>query len=694
MENEKLDQENNQNESTPVSTQPGSITFGLPDETEQPKQPEPKVEEAKIETKTVEVEKEKTAPVGGEGGSPKPKQEKPKSLKWKLAIGFSAAGAALAGAGIAAGTCIAIYQKKLNSKVFTITFEPGEGWIKQGKYQVIVDKSVPFAQIAKPEVFNTDAKKVFAGWFLNTSDTLPYLDSQTVTANMTLTAKFVDRDDSNYSIVSFEKGTYYDAVTITGNTVFAIPKSNDRNRFGYVNCPVASVPNYNFVHWSTNSEYPWSDPITNDVQITSDIALYPYFQYDIEKVIIQGSNNVYVNNSTELKAQIVGSWSPINWTVTNVDGTATDKATIESTSISLGTAKLTALKDGVVKVTATPTLETSKATSFEVTLNNPYVSSSIISCYGDVGGETTWWTINEDSLYDTEGGDIKVTKFGGTGEKKIARTAFNLPIYIGQNVAGLKHGFLNGCTSFNNSIIFPDGCKIASLGSYFLYGCSAFNQELKLPNTLLNIGSDFLSKCTSFNNGSDGTTTKDFNIPNQITTIQENFMNGASKFSQKVIMPDTVLYIRENFLYNCTNFNADIVFSDSLTSIGNNFLDSCSLFNKPINLPSSLVEIRAYFMNGCYNFNQDLEIPEGILRIGKDFMFDCSAMVKTITISTTREPSVIFWESDKARTLAVHSNQSAAYLDGITLAGTQADKMKALFPDSPENPYRTLIVKQ
>jgi len=690
MENEELNKDNNtenteQTEKSEVETVPGSITFGLPIEDEvKPEEKQPTVEVQK--EPTTEVKKEETKKTEEPKKEPKPK----KSIKRKIGLGFAIGGAALAGAGIASGICIAIYQQKLNSKVFTITFEPGEGWIKQGKYQIIVDKSVSFSQIAKPEVFNTDSSKVFAGWFLNTSDTLPFLDTQTITSNMTLTARFVDRNDTtNYSIVRFQKGTVFETATITGNTEVAIPKSSDRNRFGFVNCPVASVPNYNFIHWSTNSAEPYKDEITNDVQITSDIWLYPYFRYNISEVIVQGDTNVYVDKSSTYTAKIVGSYSPIEWTVTNTDGTETDKATIDKT-----TGKLTAIKEGAIKVTATPTLEPSKAASYDVTINNPYISSDIITCYGEIGGVTTWWTIDQNSLYDTEGGDIKVTKFGDGTSQSVARASFNLPVYIGQNVAGIKHGFLNGCTSFNNQIIFPSGCKIASLGSYFLYGCTSFNQTLNLPNTLLNIGSDFLTGCSAFNNGSDGTTTKDFTVPNQITSIQENFMNSAVKFNQKIIMPDTVLYIRDNFLYNCTNFNSDIVFSQELKTIGSNFLDSCSLFNKKIDLPSSLIEIKAFFLNGCYNFNQDLEIPEGILRIGKDFMFDCRSMIKTITISTTKEPAQIFWETDKTKSFAVHPSGCPAYETGITITGTQADKLRAIFPDSPQEPYRTLIVKQ
>ena len=207
-------------------------------------------------------------------------------------------------------------------------------------------------------------------------------------------------------------------------------------------------------------------------------------------------------------------------------------------------------------------------------------------------------------------------------------TSFNLPfhfptIYNGSPVNIIGDNFLSGCTSFNQSIIFPN--TITSIGNNFLSGCTSFNQKIIIQDAITSIGDNFLSRCASFN--------ESITINECVTSIGSDFLSGCTNFNQPLRIPNSITSITKGFLSGCTNFNQPLTIPSNITSIDDDFLSGCTNFNQPLTIPDLIASIPNGFLSGCTNFNQPLTIPNTIESIGNDFLSNCTAFDSDIGIS-------------------------------------------------------------
>ncbi|GMO16817.1 MAG: hypothetical protein Ta2E_08110 [Mycoplasmoidaceae bacterium] len=248
-------------------------------------------------------------------------------------------------------------------------------------------------------------------------------------------------------------------------------------------------------------------------------------------------------------------------------------------------------------------------------------------------------------------------------------------------LTSIPNNFLAYADNFDNSIVLPN--TLLAIGDNFLLGASSFNNIIDLPASLTSIGSSFMQYCTSLNLPVDLSSTN-------ITTIPASFLFGCTSFNTDIFFPPTLISsIEDDFLNGCTSYNRPLDIPTSVTQIGNNFLKECISFNWPITLPSSLTSIGSGFMYSCIVFNQQMVFPNTITSIGDTFLYDTRELIETIDFQNLA--SSVFAVSDSS--FATNTNSVISYTKGMTILGTNASAIKALFPDENNvgGKYRTVL---
>ncbi|GMO16826.1 MAG: hypothetical protein Ta2E_08120 [Mycoplasmoidaceae bacterium] len=248
-------------------------------------------------------------------------------------------------------------------------------------------------------------------------------------------------------------------------------------------------------------------------------------------------------------------------------------------------------------------------------------------------------------------------------------------------LTSIPNNFLAYADNFNNPIVLPN--TVFSIGDNFLLGASSFNNIIDLPASLTSIGSSFMQYCTSFNLQLDLSLTS-------ITSIPASFLSGCTEFNSDIMFPTTgVSRIEADFLNGCSVYDRPLYIPTSVTQIGNNFLKECISFNWPITLPNSLTSIGSGFMYSCTVFNQQMVFPNTITSIGDTFLYDTRELIETIDFQNLA--SSVFAGSTSS--FATNTNSVMTYIKGMTILGTNASAIKALFPDENNvgGKYRTLL---
>ncbi len=121
-------------------------------------------------------------------------------------------------------------------------------------------------------------------------------------------------------------------------------------------------------------------------------------------------------------------------------------------------------------------------------------------------------------------------------------------------------------------------------------------------------------------------------MPNEIPA---DFLSDCPHLDYSPItVPNNVTTIGDNFLAQASSYNQTITLSNALTSIGNKFLSSALNFNQPITFPATLSTIGAQFLYNAPLFNQPITI-ENITSIGDHFLRQSSAMNSDVSITGT-----------------------------------------------------------
>lgn len=166
-----------------------------------------------------------------------------------------------------------------------------------------------------------------------------------------------------------------------------------------------------------------------------------------------------------------------------------------------------------------------------------------------------------------------------------------------------------------------------------------------------------------------------FSIPN--TNIKEVYLTSL------------VNSIPNNFLYYCTSLDNLDFSQTTITTTNPYFVYGCSTLNVPITLPQTLTTIQGTFFSENASFNQPITLPSGLVSIGYNFFTGNNSMTSPINVGSLSE-SIILEDTYSSHSFNV-SSSSAAYANGIPIAGSNRAAWIARFPNLSGTWYRKLI---
>lgn len=243
-------------------------------------------------------------------------------------------------------------------------------------------------------------------------------------------------------------------------------------------------------------------------------------------------------------------------------------------------------------------------------------------------------------------------------------------IEVPKGVCGIGKEAFQQCTC--TDIILPD--SVTFIEETAFTGCLEL-KNIKMPNTLLKIGSAAFKGCTSIENiVIPGLVTeireftfcncaklKDITIPEGVTKIGEGAFLCCSSLT-KIIIPHRVQKIERSVFTDCTNLEQivlpkgiteihSLAFSncinlktislpDTIIKIELGAFEKCSSLENII-LPPKIMEIPQNVFNECYNLKQ-ITIPEGVIKI-HDFAFGNCLNMKIVNI-----PNSVRWMGNQS----------------------------------------------
>lgn len=157
-----------------------------------------------------------------------------------------------------------------------------------------------------------------------------------------------------------------------------------------------------------------------------------------------------------------------------------------------------------------------------------------------------------------------------------------------------------------------------------------------------------------------------------------------SSINSAFTLPTTLKKIGPNFMGSCAQFNQNVNFRN-VEDIGEGAFSECSSFNSTVTIPN-IKHIGSSFLSNCPAYNKDITLPASLEKIETAFLGYCRDMVSTVYIETNTDSLPLGWQ-----TFSPGGNSSApAYVTGIGLGGTYAQKWKNGIANSDQNPYRKL----
>ena len=158
---------------------------------------------------------------------------------------------------------------------------------------------------------------------------------------------------------------------------------------------------------------------------------------------------------------------------------------------------------------------------------------------------------------------------------------------------------------------------------------------------------------------------------------------------KEVYLTRLVSSIPNNFLYYCTSLDNLDFSQTTITTTNPYFVYGCSTLNVPITLPQTLTTIQGTFFSQNGSFNQPFALPSGLTSIGYNFFTGNNSMVSPVDIGSL-SANIILADTSTSYPFNV-SSSSAAYTNGIPIAGSNRAAWIARFPNLSGTWYRKLI---
>lgn len=158
---------------------------------------------------------------------------------------------------------------------------------------------------------------------------------------------------------------------------------------------------------------------------------------------------------------------------------------------------------------------------------------------------------------------------------------------------------------------------------------------------------------------------------------------------KEVYLTSLVSSIPNNFLYCCTSLDNLDFSQTTITTTNPYFVNGCSSLNVPITIPQTLTTMLGGFFSENASFNQPITLPSGLVSIGYNFFTGNNSMTSPINVGSLSE-SIILEDTYSSHSFNV-SSSSAAYANGIPIAGSNRAAWIARFPDLSGTWCRKLI---
>lgn len=158
---------------------------------------------------------------------------------------------------------------------------------------------------------------------------------------------------------------------------------------------------------------------------------------------------------------------------------------------------------------------------------------------------------------------------------------------------------------------------------------------------------------------------------------------------KEVYLTSLVNSIPNNFLYRCTSLDNLDFSQTTITTTNPYFVNGCSSLNVPITIPQTLTTMLGGFLSNNASFNQPITLPSGLVSIGYNFFTGNDSMTSPINVGSLSE-SIILEDTYSSHSFNVNS-PSAAYTNGIPIAGSNRAAWIARFPNLSGTWYRKLV---
>lgn len=168
-----------------------------------------------------------------------------------------------------------------------------------------------------------------------------------------------------------------------------------------------------------------------------------------------------------------------------------------------------------------------------------------------------------------------------TGLRYIGADAFwnctNLKsVYFGEGLQYLQSGVFQGCTNLTGELKLPNTLK--EIGSYCFSGCSKLTGTLVIPSSVSLIDDYAFSNCTGFT---------DLSLTEGLEWIGDSaFSNAVNITTNNLYFPSTLCYIGDSAFFDCELYG-QIVLPEGLEELGANAF-GCNQGITSVVLPSTL----------------------------------------------------------------------------------------------------------
>lgn len=154
----------------------------------------------------------------------------------------------------------------------------------------------------------------------------------------------------------------------------------------------------------------------------------------------------------------------------------------------------------------------------------------------------------------------------------------------------------------------------------FLYGMPNLNSDINIPNWITSIQDNFLMVHENMTaKGNISQFNGNIRFGKNLTNIGNNFMHGANRFN-KPINTNNVTQIGNGFLSAITGYGDNASFNQSVTlpnveRIGDGLLEEMNFYNSPLIFSDNLISVGDILKN-CTSFNTAITLPSSLQTIG------------------------------------------------------------------------------